>query len=308
MERPGTLASNNLMVISLIVGIGIFFAILIAATMWKKHQMTSGAAGTASAATQASPTGQSFPPGDVLAYDNVSQQPASRPSPVSFHEMIASISIPDPYQAAPARKPSEPDIGEGVYSKLQPVAPKVALYYVDGASVNVAGSETMSLRDLVKIDATGKIVRDLFCKACKIHYLLRHLDPAKSYLCPSCGAPLGDLVLPRDLKLHDVVKLDKKRLDCLEIIAFFFKEGYFTGSGRVYKVTIEKLNASGKIRVFELPALLDMMVAAGILEKVTRDTIIIKKELLQIATEEAVSKRVLELFDDVDERFERFQK
>jgi hypothetical protein len=305
MERAGTVASENLPIYIFIAGIGVFFAILIAATLIKKYKTNQGTTG---AATQASPTGPAFPPGDVLAYDQVHQQPANPPSPVAFHEMIASISIPDPFKAAPPRKPGEPVVDEGIYTKLQPLAPKVSLYYVDGASVNLAGSETMSLRDLVRIDASGKIARDLFCSACKTHYLVQRPDPAKCYVCPSCFAPLADLVLPRDLKLHDVVKLDKKRLDCLEIIAFFFKEGYFTGSGRVYKATVEKLNTSGKIKVAELPVLLDMMVTAGILEKVTKDTIVIKKVLLQIATEEAVSKKVLELFDDVDERLEKFHK
>lgn len=284
-------------------------ALLIAYMLYKKHKSSQGTAGTtstAATATQANPAVQSFPPGDILAYDNVSQQPASPPTPVAFHEMIASISIPDPYKTAPARKPDEPDIDEAIYSNLRFVAPKISRYYVDGASVNLAGSETMSLRDLVKIDANGKIARDLFCKACKTHYLVQRPDPAKHYVCPSCYAPLTDLVLPRDLKLHDIVKLDKKRLDCLEIIAFFFKEGYFTGSGRVYKATVEKLNASGKIKVTGLSTLLDMMVTAGILEKVTKETIVIKKTFLQMGTEEAVSKKVLELFDNVDERLEKF--
>ncbi len=304
------MASDDLPIIVLIVGLIAFFAILIICTLYKKFKMGQGTAatsGTSGAATQTNPASQVFPPGDILAYNNVSQQPANPPTPVAFHEMIASISIPDPFKAAPARKPGGTSLDEGVYTKLQPVAPKVSLYYVDGASVNLAGSETMSLKDLVRIDANGKIARDLFCGACKTHYLVQRPDPAKRYVCPTCYAPLADLVLPRDLKLHDVVKLDKKRLDCLEIIAFFFKEGYFTGSGRVYKATVQKLNASGKIKVAELPALLDMMVTAGILEKVTKDTIVIKKAMLQLGTEEAVSKKVLELFDDVDERLERFR-
>jgi hypothetical protein len=262
------------LIIAIIIGLVTFFAIAILRELILKKKASTVAA--PQPVPQPSPQ-PNLQPTSISYYtddeDEVRQfQQGPRPTPESFHEMISSISIPDPYgenhnrghqtrgqqgqQGQQERQqPSSQLIGinEQSYAPLVQVAPKISLFYINASAVNRVSNEATSLKDLVPLDSTGRIARDLFCKACRVHFLIRDVKPAAACKCTTCDGSLVELVLPRDLKMHDVVRLDNRRLDCLEIIALFFKQGYFSGTGRVYKATIEKFNTSGHITIANLP-------------------------------------------------------
>lgn len=77
-----------------------------------------------------------------------------------------------------------------------------------------------------------------------------------------------------------------------------FKEGYFTRSGRLQRKTIQNLQDDGKISVQDLPKLIDLF---------SRSLAFIDPEIMKVADEAGLGKKVLDYVDEHDEKKKSFR-